>query len=152
MLSGSMMGIGYIDLYTQYKFLCVPDWPTTKDKFITRFCEYEVKCYGTRAFKQITNYINTDEIKKLISPHSYAFSTPKPEHTSGKHYVEVDKSARKHYDLMRIKQIINPPTILGWDEFAEPADIIPAFKAKAAAAAELWASNLTPPNLSLIHI
>ena len=66
-ISGTPIGVGDIDLYTQYKFIDTPSFPKTKRRFLDEYCDLAKIDLGTRSFTKIVGYRNTDRLHKLVA-------------------------------------------------------------------------------------
>lgn len=108
-LTGTPVGNGLEDLYSQFKVINPKLWPTWK-LFEDRFLVMEkMDLPGRPMFYKIVGYINTHEIDKALLDHSYRITraeieTPKPLKIR-KHYLELGESSKQHYKELEKKLI-----------------------------------------------
>lgn len=137
LMSGTMIGTGYVDLYAQYKFLGIPGFVPTKDLFYKRYTEYEWKKFGKEPFRKILAYKNIDHLLNSIRQYSYSFSIDKPHHTSTNHLMKVPSESMAKYEKVIASTIIQP-TIMNWTKYRPLEEIISIFYRKAQMALKIY--------------
>ena len=149
LMSGTMMGTGFIDLYTQYKFLGIPHFPQTKKEFMIFYCRIVKKQYGNTSFDKIIGYKNIDQLQAIIKPYSYSFSVDKPNHTSLTRLIKEDKHYIREYNEL-ISETIITPKIMGWERYRPAADIMQIFLHRAKVAIKMY-EEFPQPTIVFYH-
>lgn len=137
LMSGTMIGTGYVDLYAQYKFLGIPGFVQTKELFYGRYTEYIWKQFGKEPFRKILAYKNIDHLLKSIRPYSYSFSVNKPPHSSTNYMMKVPSESMAKYERVIANTIIQPK-IMGWTKYRPLEEIISIFYRKAQLAVKIY--------------
>lgn len=148
-MTGTKIGKGLIDIYTQYRFLDIPGFPKTKAEFMSKYCVVDHQQYFTRSFRKIVGYKNIAELNHIMRRYSYWFQASKPSHRQETRHVELTDEHRLAYERMLLREILHPPDVLEWRRERDTTDILPAFLARAKACRDLIRDGM--PTVILYH-